>query len=226
MPVPWHPDPPTISAPVCHTIASAMLKKQLRVVRALLDAIDPFPARKGLRRKVMQPGQDRVLGFTLGLTKKNDVKDRLVTSQYNNKFPELLLACQRLIAAVDKKLVWNCIQVNKNQQTALHWDSYNEGPSVIVGLGDYEGGALLLHYKDGPVPYSVKESFLHFDGRLPHSTEQFSNPPRYTLVFFPLSMKYSKAIMASAPSDTSPPPCKNAETRLKRRGVGHRVGAK
>ena len=92
-----------------------------------------------------------------------------MTSQYNNKFPEWLLACQRLIAAVDKKLVWNCIQVNKNQQTALHWDSYNEGPSVIVGLGDYEGGALLLHYKDGPVPYSVKESFLHFDGRLPHS---------------------------------------------------------
>jgi hypothetical protein len=82
-----------------------MLKKQLRVVRALLDAIDPFPARKGLRRKVMQPGQDHVLGFTLGLTKKNDVKDRLVTSQYNNKFPELLLACQRLIAAVDKNLV-------------------------------------------------------------------------------------------------------------------------
>ena len=70
MPVPRHPDPPTISAPVCHTIPSAMLKKQLRVVRALLDAIDPFPARKGLRRKVMQPGQDRVLGFTLGLKKK------------------------------------------------------------------------------------------------------------------------------------------------------------
>ena len=49
-----------------------MLKKQLRVVRALLDAIEPFPARTGLR-KVMQPGQDRVLGFALGLTQKNDV---------------------------------------------------------------------------------------------------------------------------------------------------------
>jgi hypothetical protein len=58
-----HSDPPANNAPVCHTLASATMKKQLRVVRALLDAIDPFPARKGLRRKVMQPGQDRVLGW-------------------------------------------------------------------------------------------------------------------------------------------------------------------
>jgi hypothetical protein len=44
-------------------------------------------------------------------------------------------------------------------------------------------------------------------------------------VFFPLSMKYSKAIMASAPTDTSPPPCRN-DKRLKRRYVGDHVGAK
>ena len=202
-------DPLPPDSRVCQTIPSIAMKRQLRVVRALLDTIDPFPARKGLRRKVMQPGQDRVLGFTLGLTKRNDIKDRLVTSQYNKKFPELHLACRRLIAAVDKGFTWNCIQINKNQQAALHWDSYNEGPSVIVGLGDYEGGALMLHYEDGPVPYSVKERFIHFDGRVPHSTEQFSSPPRYTLVFFSLSLKYSKAITASAPKDTSPPRCKN-----------------
>ena len=67
----------------------------------------------------------------------------------------------------------------------------------------------MLHYEDGPVSHSVKERFIHFDGRLPHSTEQFSSPPRYTLVFFSLSLKYSKAITALAPKDTSPPRCKN-----------------
>ena len=33
-------------------------------------------------------------------------------------------------------------QVNKNYSAALHVDKFNLGPSYIVGLGDFTGGAL------------------------------------------------------------------------------------
>ena len=168
----------------------AACHRQLQLVQLILDSISPFPARKGLRRNVMQMGQDRVTGFTLGLTKKLDVRDKLVPCRYNAVFPELHLACNRLMQMVDPGFAFNCIQVNKNQQSAKHTDAYNMGPSYIVAFGDYRGGELLVHCKK-PVTYDIDAKFLKFDGRVAHETLPFKGT-RYSLVFFKLSLTHTK----------------------------------
>ncbi len=174
---------------------------QLRMVRAILDCISPFPARKNLRKKVMRPGQSNVQGFTLGMTKKLNVHDKLVSSKYNKRFPELWLACQRLIETAVPNFKYNCIQVNKDQQTAAHVDAFNKGPSIIVGFGDYEGGGLIVRYRDASIQGDIHNSMLAFDGRVLHETEPFKGSPRYSLVFFTLALKHT--LLDKQPSSPS-----------------------
>lgn len=173
------------------------IKRQLGVIRALLDVIDPFPARKGNRKNVMQAGQDRVNGFTLGKTIVRHIHDRLCDSQFNAKFPELHLACQRVMRIVDPGFRYNCIQVNKNQQTSKHIDTHNVGPSYIVAFGDYEGGELEVYYSDGVVRQDINGRFVRFDGRIPHATTRITGAPRYSLVFFELHMSATPALSVS-----------------------------
>jgi hypothetical protein len=47
------------------------------------------------------------------------------------------------------------VKVNKNYAAAIHVDRNNEGPSVIIGLGDYEGGQLWT-YDQGPLDIKNK----------------------------------------------------------------------
>jgi hypothetical protein len=167
------------------------LANQQQIVHALLTTISPFPARPGMRLNILQPGQTRCQGFTLGQTKTRDGRTALVNSRFNARFPELLLACERLINLVDPDFRFDCIQVNKDQQTAQHVDAYNEGPSYIVALGDFTDGELVLHYTDGNVDYKIKNNPLQFDGHIPHSTRPFSGS-RFSLVFFRVSHTRAK----------------------------------
>ncbi len=206
------PPPASPPSPTCFVGPGARARAvgaQLRTVRALLDVVSPFPARKGMRRNVMQPGQDRVQGFTLGETKKMDVKDRLVPCQYNASLPELHLACDRLIRLAAPGFEYTTIQVNKDQRAALHHDAYNQGPSYIVGLGDYSGGEVVVHYAGGETrEYDVHDRFLRFDGRVPHETAPIRGGPRYTLVYFRLSPSESKRVTPEAPRSRVAPICK------------------
>ena len=205
------PAPAPAPSPACFMGAGARARAvgaQLRTVRALLDVVSPFPARKGMRRNVMRPGQDRVQGFTLGETKKMDVKDRLVPCQYNESMPELRLACDRLIRLAAPGFEYTTIQVNKDQQTALHHDAFNQGPSVIVGLGDYSGGEVVVHYAGGETrTYDIHDRFLRFDGRVAHETAPIRGGPRYTLVYFRLSPSVCKRVTPEAPRSRTAPAC-------------------
>lgn len=49
---------------------------------------------------------------------------------------------------------WFTAEVNKNYMSALHVDSNNLGPSMIVGLGNYQEGGLFT-LKDGELDWCV-----------------------------------------------------------------------
>lgn len=72
------------------------------------------------------------------------------------------------------------IQVNKNSASALHVDSSNMGPSVIHGLGNYDGGDLYVH---GRGRLNVCGKWVTFDGNIPHLTCPFTGR-RYTIILF------------------------------------------
>ena len=193
----------------CVLEPTAEVRRLEREVLAQLEAIDPFPARKGLRRNIMQAGQDRVQGFTLGKTIAvwgHPPRMQHVPCVRNKVYPGLLRSCRALMRAIDPRFRWNCVQVNKDQKTALHWDTHNQGPSYIVGLGDYAGGDLTLHYSDRDVDADIRGRALRFDGRVPHSTRPFRRH-RYTLVFFQISIKPSPAAVMESPLAGPVPSC-------------------
>ena len=87
------------------------------------------------------------------------------------------------------------ISVNKNYAGKLHRDGGNAGPSVLMALGDFTGGGLNYHARDGcnraldtltldgVVKADPKSNVTLFDGRRAHEVADFQGE-RYSLVFF------------------------------------------
>lgn len=100
-------------------------------------------------------------------------------SRFDAKFPEL----KKAIWALGHQIVpfrFTTVQVNYNYKTKTHIDKNNIGDSVIVGLGDYTGGNLLVEGK----PYNIKYHPLMFNGsEMEHGTAPYTGN-RYSLVYF------------------------------------------
>ena len=69
--------------------------------------------------------------------------------------------------------------------TIQHIDNNNIGESIIIGLGDYEGGELIVFDKDDKPRYiDIKNRFYKFNGsQYYHATNDFTGN-RVTMVFF------------------------------------------
>ena len=91
-----------------------------------------------------------------------------------------LLRCGKAICPFD----FTMIQLNKNLECPLHKDSKNAGYSMLVSIGDYEGGETVVEYPDNHTEYDIKNKFASFNGsRYTHWTKPFEGK-RYSLVFY------------------------------------------
>jgi hypothetical protein len=113
----------------------------------------------------------------------------------NKQFPEVYKALVEFgEAIVPKGWDFQSIQLNHNVKAKKHTDKKNVGKSVIIGIGDYNGGDLRVFSPDSSKhkDYSIKDRPTMFNGALlPHETQAFSNPTayekgrgRYTIVYF------------------------------------------
>lgn len=152
-----------------------------KTVLKTLREIPKFPWRTDTRLDARPVGEKRYYGFCLGSVRQLD--KGIVPSRFNPRFPQLLKEACALMKAHDPNFKYTSIQVNKNMQCAPHRDAGNEGPSYIIGLGDYQGGDLVVQETSGPKTHNVHNRFVHFDGRLVHHVLPFKGE-RYTLVFF------------------------------------------
>ena len=143
------------------------------------------------RKNVLQPEQKYCEGFVLGNVYSwahKDVKEtgaRIQKSRRHNekKYDRIWELTQEL----GKDLEYTSVQFNKNQKCKKHIDGKNTGISTIIGLGDYEGGELLIYF-DGedkePTRVDIKGKFYQFDGsKYYHETADFTGN-RFSLVFF------------------------------------------
>tara|TARA_R110001606_G_scaffold13987_2_gene59862 strand:- start:238 stop:741 length:504 start_codon:yes stop_codon:yes gene_type:complete len=72
------------------------------------------------------------------------------------------------------------IMINKNFKCPPHKDKGNEGPVVIIGLGDYVGGELVA---DG-IEYDIHNKDLIFEAsKIEHYVKEFTGD-RYSVVLF------------------------------------------
>ena len=74
---------------------------------------------------------------------------------------------------------YTTIQVNKNIVCNPHTDKNNVGLSYIIGLGDYEGGNLMIEENEN----DIKNKFFLFDGKKIHYNKSFTGD-RYSIIFF------------------------------------------
>lgn len=119
-------------------------------------------------------------GHSISLGRVSDRYHHVMgSSRYDKKFPEL----KKAIWDLGKKIVpfkFGTVQVNYNYKTKPHIDKNNVGESVIVGLGSYKGGDLIVSGKR----YNIQYKPLMFNGAEHlHSTSAYSGD-RYSLVFF------------------------------------------
>ena len=101
----------------------------------------------------------------------------------NNLFPELMKAAFELEIALNPARASSTIAVNRNAQFRPHTDSgagSGQSTSLIVGLGNYVGGELVVE----GVTHDIKYKPMEFNGWTQrHWTLGFSGE-RYSLVWF------------------------------------------
>jgi len=120
-------------------------------------------------------------GHSISLGRVSDRFHHMMVSsgRYDDKFPEL----KKVIWRLGHKIVpfkFTTVQVNYNYKTKPHIDKNNVGSSVIVGLGDYIGGDVVVSGKR----HSIKYHPLMFNGaKHLHSTTAYKGN-RYSLVYF------------------------------------------
>jgi hypothetical protein len=80
------------------------------------------------------------------------------------------------------------ITLNYGVKAKKHVDSFNVGDSIIVGIGDYQGGALRVYDggKDAETykAFDIQDKPLMFNGaKYAHETEDFTGE-RYTIIYY------------------------------------------
>lgn len=102
------------------------------------------------------------------------------------KHPEVMKALVEFgNLAVPPGFFYNMITLNHGVKAKKHTDGKNVGDSVIVGIGNYTGGALRLYDSETTyTTYSIKDAPLIFNGsQIAHETEDFEGD-RYTIIYY------------------------------------------
>ena len=145
------------------------------------------------RKNVLNEGDRCYEGFALGKVWSwahkgadvtgHELRDNVNTHQ--EKF-QRIKELSRVIAD-DFGCEYSTVQYNKNYACRKHIDGKNAGISHIIGLGDYEGGELLIYYSgpdEKPTSVDIKNQFYSFNGsEYFHETAPFQGE-RHTLVYF------------------------------------------
>ena len=144
------------------------------------------------RKNIFQEGDNGYQGFVAGYIRTRFSGRN--TRGYSLRLKDIPKRCnQSYILAkelCEKELPdfkFTSIQFNKNYKIAKHIDKFNTGKSYIIGLGDYEGGELLIYFNgkdEPPTPIDIKNKFYTFAGhKYYHEVAEFTGN-RISLVYY------------------------------------------
>jgi hypothetical protein len=172
-----------------------------------LDVIE-FPKNE-MRRNFTKTGE-AYNGFTIGLV-RNYATGLCLSAQWNAG-TNLIRLITKHVKQTFPDFVFTTAVVNKNVDAALHTDSNNQGPSLIIELGSFQGGGLWVYDEYGEIQVSVPAGCrLHgswaarapvgtkllgkvissrgvwsrFEGTAPHQTfERITNGDRFSVILY------------------------------------------
>ena len=198
-------------------------------ILALLETIEWEKAKNTSRKNVIRsedPSTPRIQrhrgepqaychSFIFGRNMKDPAA---AVSWWSTQYPHIYSELQQLMQSYNPAFSYTHITLNKNLRCKRHTDGGNAGPSYIIGLGNYTGGALQIESNHGPDGSTIIQqedlhsTFVLFNGKTqPHETLPFSGD-RYTLVFYTSDMmpkdctmkETSDPLLLVAPSTSSP----------------------
>ena len=116
----------------------------------------------------------------------NNFTQSLVISKATNmpKHQKAIELANKYMDLYDPSFSYTSIQFSRCMLTPKHTDKNNVGNSIILGVGDYTGGALNIHDGDDIEPIHLWRTPYMFDaGNTYHSTGEFSGD-RITITYF------------------------------------------
>lgn len=151
----------------------------------LLDMLSKvaLPKQGGGRGRSKTFGEHR--SMTLGYI-KGRITRKYGLSYYSKRMPKIY----EEVCRIGKEICpfeFSAIHVNHNVQCPRHIDGNNAGRSVIISIGDYEGGSLHI---EGKGEFVTKNRPLVFDGgKNYHWNDPITSGNKYSFVFFSSSNK-------------------------------------
>lgn len=158
----------------------------------LLPEIDPielthlYNLLQSINLPIASNGRGRSKSFgvhramTLGFIKARFSR-KYGLSYYSRLFPEIYTEVCR-IGNIICPFEFSAIHINHNVVCPRHIDGNNVGKSVIVSIGDYDGGLLMI---DGEGEFDTNCKPLMFDGsKIYHWNTPLLSGDKYSLVFF------------------------------------------
>ena len=140
----------------------------------------------GRHRKIGYPCES--INFGTQEIRFNKKADRFQASKWNDKLSDLyqsLLDLALYIIPEDLEMKGLCnITLNHNLKCLPHFDK-NKGDSIIIGLGNYTGGRLILHHTDTDLEYiDIYNKPFKFNGKsIKHSTQEFIGN-RWSVIYY------------------------------------------
>ncbi len=134
-------------------------------------------------RKSSGKGRSRTLGTIKNIYLKcHGYKNYYVNSKFTDKnleLRDLVFAYGKMVCPFD----FTSVQVNKNYKCDKHKDKGNYGDTLIVALGDFTGGELVVEFDDGEKFVDIKNRPFIFNGSQHYHYVNDYIGTRYSLVF-------------------------------------------
>ena len=164
------------------------------IMKEFLDDVEFYSGSERVKMYKMPKGQDGG-SMTYGTTWKSylsptknrekDLETGMSKTKVYSEYPELKEIFKEYSSIWFNDFEWTQVQLNKNFKSPPHKDSKNIGESIIVGIGDYTGGELVIQDdKEKEIEVNINLAPCMFNGsKYIHYTKDWTGD-RYSLVFF------------------------------------------
>lgn len=131
-------------------------------------------------KKIMgNPCQSITLGLIRKRNRKKEEPRELTVATEKNL--DLFSLCKKYIQQISPDFYYTTICINKNLVCRPHKDAKNDSPSLIVGLGDYEGGDLFI---DGE-KHNIRYNPIIFNGyKQEHWNNEITSGTKYSIIYY------------------------------------------
>ena len=118
------------------------------------------------------------------LRKRSNKYKNMFETKCKEMYPELEYIFKEFSSLYFPEFKYSQVQLNKNYQCPKHYDSKNINESILLTLGNYEGGFTQLEIGNHIVDIDSHYKLARFNGsKYKHWTTPFTGT-RYALVFF------------------------------------------